>query len=158
MARAVFADRYTRMGSTNLDIEMRISDCVSYLFKSTTRGEHCKRACKYGVADGRESAGDAYHVALCDTGIKKSVRIRLFEHSCFCRLCKVCIENDELIIYGTELYERFAVTVTRCRFYNICHSTTFLSLKLVGFKACESRIELFHSFFVLLFVRSFAVP
>ena len=158
MARAVLTDGYTRMGSADFDVEMRIADCVSYLLKSTACGEHCKRAGKYSVSDGRKSAGDTYHVALGNAGIKESVRICLFEHCGLSRLCKVCIKNDELIIYGSELYERLAVTVTRCRFYNFCHSTTFLSLKLVGFKACESRIELFHSFFVLLFVRSFAVP
>ena len=158
MARAVLTDGYTRMGSADFDVEMRIADCVSYLLKSTACGEHCKRAGKYSVSDGRKSAGDTYHVALGNAGIKESVRICLFEHCCLSRLCKVCIKNDELIIYGSELYERLAVTVTRCRFYNFCHSTTFLSLKLVGFEACESSVELLHSLFVLLFVRSFAVP
>ena len=62
MARAVLTDGYTRMGSTDFDVKMRIADCVSYLLKSTACGEHCKCRSKWYLACCSHTCCNAHHI------------------------------------------------------------------------------------------------
>ena len=140
VARAVLTDGDARMGSSDLDVKVRIRDGVPDLLIGSARREHCEGACEYGVARGSETRGNAHHVALSYARVKESVGVRFLKHTRLGSRSKVGVQNNYLIIYPAKLDERFAVSVTGRSFNNISHFNAFLSYASSSARAALSSL------------------
>ena len=113
----------TCMGRTDLDIQMRVTDRVTYLFKSTSCCEHCKRAYEGNLTYQRQSCSHTHHVGLCDTAVDVAVGICLTEDSGLGSCCQVGIQYYQIGEFFCQLLQGVAVTFSGCDLFHgiFCH-------------------------------------
>ena len=109
MARAVFTDGNTAVGSTDLHIQLRITDGITYLLIGAACSEHRECAGKRNLSCCGEACCDAGHIALCDTAVDMSVRKLLLEHACLGGICQVRIQDDHVVIFLAKFNQSTAV-------------------------------------------------
>ena len=97
MGGTVFAYGNTCVCRTDFHVEMGITDGIADLFKRPSRSEHRERADKRNQSRCRSTGGYTEHISFRNAAVEKSVRKCLFELDGFCRFCKVCVENDDII-------------------------------------------------------------
>ena len=112
MCGTVFTDRNTGMRSTDLDIQVRITDGVADLFKSTACCEHGKRACKRNFSGGGKTSCNAHHIALCDTAVDVSFREYFLENSGFGSSGKVGIQYNQIFMFFSDFNKSISVALS----------------------------------------------
>ena len=150
MACAVLTYGNAGMSCAELNVEVRITDSISDLLKSTACKEHCEGACENGVTRRCKTCGNAYHITFGDSCIKKSIRECLFKHACFCCGGKIGVHNNKALVLLAELNQSFTVSFSCCCFDYVCH--------LLRLQFCKLCFKLVHSLLILLGIRSRSVP
>ena len=115
----------TRMGSTDLNVEMRISDGVSHLLECSSCCEHCEGAYEGDLTGKGKACCNAHHVGLCDTAVDMSVGISFSENTGLGSCCKVCIKYYELGKFFCQILKSISVALSGCYFLNVCHFYSF---------------------------------
>ena len=118
---AVLAHRNARVGSTDLDVEMRVADGVADLLVGAAGGKHGKGAREGNAARSRDAGGKAHQVALGDTGIIEALGIGGLKLAGLRGGRQVSIENHEVIALVAQLDKRLAVAYARGDFFDLCH-------------------------------------
>ena len=121
MGRTVFSYRDAGMGSTDLHIQMRITDGVTNLLEVPSCRKHCKGTDKRNLTAGSKSCRNTCHITLCDTAVYMAVRKSLLKHACLGSACKVCIQHYQIREISTTLGKCITITFTRSDFLNVCH-------------------------------------
>ena len=109
------------MRGADLDVEVRVADRVADLFKGTASGKHGKGARKGNAAGGRDTGGNTHQVALGDAHIKEAIGAGSLELAGLRCSSQVGIENNKVIVLGSELDEGLAVAYARGDFLDVCH-------------------------------------
>ena len=73
-------DGYTGVSSTDLNIQMRVTNRVSHLLKSASCCKHCESARYRNLAGQRKTCCNADHIGFCNTAVNVSFGIFLLEH------------------------------------------------------------------------------
>ena len=116
MGCTVFSYGDSGMGCTDFYIQMRISDGVAYLLKSTACRKHGKGTCKRDDACGGKSGSDSHHITFCDTTVDVAVRICFFEHTGLGCCCKVSVEYDQIVMLCAKLNQCITIAFSCCNF------------------------------------------
>ena len=103
MGCSVFPDGDSCMGSSDLHIQVRISNGVSDLLKGTSCRKHGKGTCKRHFSRCCQSGCHTDHIALCDSAVNEPFWIGFLEDSCLSRCCKVCIQYNDLRMLRSKL-------------------------------------------------------
>ena len=56
-----------------------------------------------------KSGRNTHHVALCDTTVNMSFRKFFFEHSCLSSCSKVSVQNNQIFMFFSKLYQSCAI-------------------------------------------------
>ena len=99
MCCAVLPYRDTCMGSTDLNIQVRISDGVAHLLVSTACSEHGKCAGKRDFACGGHTCCNAHHIALRNTTVNMTLRKCFLECTGLCSTCQVSVQDYQVVIF-----------------------------------------------------------
>lgn len=121
MRGTILAHRDTGVRGTDLNIEVRVADGVTNLFKSAAGGEHGKGAREGNTTGGRDAGSDAHQVALGDAHIEEAVGAGCLELAGLRGGGKVGVEDHKVIVLVGELDEGLAVAYTRGDFLDVCH-------------------------------------
>ena len=121
MGCAVFSNRNTRMGRTDFDVQVRVTDRVAHLLKGAAGGEHRKGAGKRDHARRGKARCYAHHVALGDAAVDEAFRAHLFKGSCLGCARKVCVQHNQIWIFRRKLRQGGAVALACCYFFHFCH-------------------------------------
>ena len=109
MCSTIFTNRDTAMCSAYFYVQFRICNRVAKLFISTACSKHCKSTCKRNLACCCKSGRNTHHVALCDTTVNMSFRKFFFEHSCLSSCSKVSVQNNQIFMFFSKLYQSCAI-------------------------------------------------
>ena len=102
------------MGCSDLYIQMWVTNGISHLLVSTSCREHGKGTDERYFSTGGKSCRDARHICLCDTAVQMSFRKCFFEDSGFGSACKVSIQNDQIVMLFSKVYQCVSVTLSCC--------------------------------------------
>src|SRR5699024_10385008 len=116
MGCSVFSYGDTRMGCTDLDVELRISDGVSHLFKCTSCRKHGERTCKRNLSCRCKTRRNSHHISLCDSAVNVALRKCLLKGSCLCRAGKVRIQYNHVFMLFSKFYQSITVAFPCCDF------------------------------------------
>ena len=120
------------MGCTDLYIQMRIADRISYLLKGSACCKHSKAAGEGNLTHGSQSRCNSHHITFCNTTINMPVRIRFLKYACLGRCCKICVKHNEFRIFCSQLYQRIAVAFSGRDLLYLCHyASSFFSSSLI---------------------------
>ena len=139
VCRTIFSYRDSGVCRTNFYIQFRITDGVTNLLKCTSCCKHGKRTCKWNFTGCRKACSDSHHVTLCNSTVDMTIRESFLKDSCFCRSCKVSIQNYQILIFCTKLCKCISITLTSCYFFYFTHrdSPTF-SKSAIACAYCSS--------------------
>ena len=115
---AVFPNADAGMSSTDLYIQIRITDAVADLFKSSSCRKHRETGSINNLAARCQSCGNRHHVAFGNSKIKMSVWANLFCFNRLRRLGQIRIQNDNVFFFQHQLRQGFSISFP-CRG---CHS------------------------------------
>ena len=129
----------TRMGSSDLYIQLRIGNRVANLLKSTSCGKHSKRTSKRNLTGSGKSRCNTNHITLCDTTVNVSVRKCFLEHSRLCSSGKIRIQNNQVLKFCSQLCQGISITLTSRNLFYFTHrdSPTF-SKSAIACAYCSS--------------------
>ena len=92
------------MGSADLYVQMGISHCVTDLLKGTSCSKHSEGAAEGDLSGGSDASCDTYHVSLCNTAVKETIRICFLKYACLGCSCKVRIQYDYVRVLCAKLF------------------------------------------------------
>ena len=98
------------VGSTNLNIQLRISNRVANLLKSTSCSKHSKSTCERHFSSCCDSGSNSHHVALCNTAVDMTLRECFLKDSGLCSCSKVSVQNNQIIMFFSKFYESVTIT------------------------------------------------
>ena len=150
MSSSVFTNRNTGMCCSDLDIEMRISDRISYLLKCSACSKHCKAGYERDLSCCSHTCRNTHHISLSNSAVKKPVGKLLFKDACLCSCCKVCIKYIKVIVNISKLSKSITIAFSCSDLFNLCHCLTLQFLQLCS--------KLRHCLFILFLVRCSSVP
>ena len=117
MCCSVLSDGNSGVCGADLNVEVRVSYRVSYLFKGASGGEHCKCRSKGDLPGGGKTCGYRHHISLGDAAVKEAVWEFLFENSGLCGGGKVGVQHHE-IIFIAKFGKRVAVCLAGGDLFN----------------------------------------
>ena len=121
MSRSVLPDRNTRVGRSDLHIQMRITNGVTHLLEITSRRKHGKGTDKRYLTAGRKSCRNACHITFRNTAVDMSVGECFLKDACLGSPCQVGVEHYQIRIFRTARSKCITITFTCSNLLNICH-------------------------------------
>ena len=101
MGSTIFTYRNSTMSSTDLYVDLRISNRITNLLKSTSCCEHCKCAGKRNFSCCSQTSSNTHHIALSNTAVNMTFREFFFEHTCLSSCSKVSVQNNQVLMFLT---------------------------------------------------------
>ena len=139
MRSSIFAHGKTTVRGANLNVQVRISNGISDLLKSSARRKHGNRSGKDRTTGSSNTCGHTNHVGLGNAAVNKTLRI------CFAKLtrtrsfCKVSVEHEKIVMVAAKLYKSLAVRVARSDFFDFCHGySASFSSSAIPWANCSS--------------------
>ena len=117
MAAAVLAHGNAGVGTADLYIELGVGNGVADLLVGPARTEHGEGGAEGDETHGGKACTDVHHIALSNAAIKETVGIGGLEILGHGSASQISIQNNDLVIGGTQLYESLAVSFTGCDFF-----------------------------------------
>ena len=114
MSSSILTYRDTGMSSTDLNVQVRISDRVTNLLKCSSCCEHSKRRSERDLSAGSKSCCYSHHISFSDTTVNVTLRECFFENTSLSSSCKVCIKYDNIRILCAKLCQSVTVAFSRC--------------------------------------------
>ena len=109
MGSTVLTNGNSAVGSTDLNVQLRISYRVADLLKCTSGSKHCEGTCKRYLACCCDSGGNSHHIALCDTAVNMTLRERFLKDSGLCSCSKVSVQNNQIIMFLSKFYKSVSI-------------------------------------------------
>ena len=111
----------TCVASCDFYIELGITHGVTNLLVCSACCKHCERCCNGNFSTSSKTGSNTHHITLCDTAVKKSLGEFLLEDRSLGSTCKVCIKNNNFIIFFCQLTKSHTEALSGSLCYNICH-------------------------------------
>ena len=114
MGRSVLTHGDSRMGRSDLHIEVRVTDRVAHLLVISARRKHRKRTDKRNFSAGCKTCRDSCHIRLGNTDVPVALRKCLLKNAGLCRTCQIRVQHDQIFMLFSKLYQCVAVTLSGC--------------------------------------------